>query len=349
MLGGSRPGRALARGLSSHAAPPPAPPPPRAKVSLNEIAAQSTMRLIQGALDAGVKLAEVYIDTVGGCRRAAGGGLPLVRPSPSVRARLRCHCWPLAAVAASPAAAAAARPPQRSIVRPPLPRRPRALQGAALPHLPVPRVHRVPQGRRAVPCRVGGVHRRQGHARPRAARRPGGGGGGPEGGGLCHRTEPLAAPNHGCTAPLLLRLLAPACPDPSCTLTPAAHPPPRRACRRTRSLRAGRWAQATPTMRRPRAGSRVAWTPCLGSTPSCASAGRRRRGEADGGGFGAGRRRPLNPPARGGAPGKGASASARAHMAPLKPRPGPHRPIPHPPQHTGGALRRHGVGGRRAA
>ncbi|GBF93409.1 ribonuclease H2 subunit A [Raphidocelis subcapitata] len=37
----------------------------RAKVSLNEIAAQSTMRLIQGALDAGVALAEVYIDTVG--------------------------------------------------------------------------------------------------------------------------------------------------------------------------------------------------------------------------------------------------------------------------------------------
>jgi hypothetical protein len=34
-------------------------------VSLNEVAAQSTMRLIQGALDAGVRLAEVYIDTVG--------------------------------------------------------------------------------------------------------------------------------------------------------------------------------------------------------------------------------------------------------------------------------------------
>ncbi|KAI8469527.1 MAG: ribonuclease H-like domain-containing protein [Monoraphidium minutum] len=35
------------------------------KVSLNEVAAQSTMRLIQGALDAGARLTEIYIDTVG--------------------------------------------------------------------------------------------------------------------------------------------------------------------------------------------------------------------------------------------------------------------------------------------
>jgi hypothetical protein len=34
-------------------------------VSLNEVAAQSTMRLIQGALDAGARLSEIYIDTVG--------------------------------------------------------------------------------------------------------------------------------------------------------------------------------------------------------------------------------------------------------------------------------------------
>lgn len=37
----------------------------RAKVSLNELAAQSTLRLIQGALDAGARLSEVYVDTVG--------------------------------------------------------------------------------------------------------------------------------------------------------------------------------------------------------------------------------------------------------------------------------------------
>jgi hypothetical protein len=41
------------------------PTPNRSKVSLNEVAAQSTMRLIQGALDAGVRLTEVFIDTVG--------------------------------------------------------------------------------------------------------------------------------------------------------------------------------------------------------------------------------------------------------------------------------------------
>jgi len=37
----------------------------RSKVSLNEVAAQSTMRLIQGALDGGVRLTEVFVDTVG--------------------------------------------------------------------------------------------------------------------------------------------------------------------------------------------------------------------------------------------------------------------------------------------
>ena len=43
-------------------------------MSLNEIAAQSTMGLIQSALDAGVKLSEVFIDTVGERWEARGGG-----------------------------------------------------------------------------------------------------------------------------------------------------------------------------------------------------------------------------------------------------------------------------------
>lgn len=37
----------------------------RSKVSLNELAAQSTLRLVQGALDAGLRLTEVFVDTVG--------------------------------------------------------------------------------------------------------------------------------------------------------------------------------------------------------------------------------------------------------------------------------------------